>query len=298
MQMKYLQFNNTLLASHSQLLMFVTITLMSLSCSAQTNIIELWPDKVPNQSEEKQDPVISDNNTRNVTRIAKVTNPILTVFQPHKSNSNGKAVIICPGGGYQILAHDLEGIEVAEWFSNNGYTAFVLQYRVPENQAGALQDLQRAIRIVRHQSATWQIDKENIGVMGFSAGGSLSARASTQYNNQNYNSIDEADQESCRPDYTMLIYPAYLDKGEDRSLTPELKVDSETPPMFIFATADDRYSNSTLVMATALRDVNIPVTLHLMAEGGHGYGLRSGHLAAETWPILLSNWLATIDNKQ
>ena len=109
-----------------------------------------------------------------------------------------------------------------------------------------------------------------------------------------YPSVDEADKASCRPDFAILIYPAYLDKGENRSLTPELKVDEKTPPMFLFATADDHYANSALVMAGALRDAKVPVELHLLPTGGHGYGLRPGKIAAETWPILAGKWLENL----
>ncbi|CAN0379619.1 unnamed protein product, partial [Ectocarpus sp. 4 AP-2014] len=133
-----------------------------------------------------------------------------------------------------------------------------------------------------------------LGVLGFSAGGSLSARASTLFAARTYGQIDHADTFSCRPDYSLLIYPAYLDLGENRNLTPELKMDADIPPMFIFATADDPYANSALVMTTAMRDAKIPVELHILPTGGHGYGLRSGNIAAETWPNLAEVWLKRI----
>ena len=189
---------------------------------------------------------------------------------------------------------DKEGYEVAEWLNSLGFTVFVLQYRVPDKQAGALMDVQRAIRIVRARADEWNLDGNKLGVMGFSAGGSLSARASTLYDLESYESIDDMDEVSCRPDFSILIYPAYLDKGDNRSLTPELKVDEKTPPMFIFGTADDHYANSALVMASALRDAKVPVELHLLPSGGHGYGLRPGNIAAETWPGLLREWLEQV----
>ena len=128
--------------------------------------------------------------------------------------------------------------------------------------------------------------------MGFSAGGSLSARAATLASNKTYLPIDKIDSLSCRPDFALLVYPAYLDLGNNRSLTPELIVNQQTtPPMFIFATADDTYGNSALVMTTALRDAKVPVELHFMPKGGHGYGLRPGNIAAETWPGLAEKWL-------
>ena len=276
-----------------------TILLMAtfglLSCQAQSNIMEVWPDAVPDQVSEKQEAKIAKDKGDGVIRIAEVTNPIMSIYTPPMSKSNGKGIIICPGGGYSILAHNLEGTEIAEWLSSLGYTAFVLQYRVPQKQAGALQDVQRAIRLVRNKASKWNLNTNKIGVMGFSAGGSLSARASTLYDKSSYNKIDASDEVSCKPDFTILIYPAYLDKGDNRALTPELNVTGETPPMFLFATADDRYANSALVMTTALRDAKVPVELHFLAEGGHGYGLRSGNIAGETWPKLLEKWLSSFE---
>ncbi|MGJ8655951.1 MAG: alpha/beta hydrolase [Akkermansiaceae bacterium] len=254
-------------------------------------IVYLWPDKVPGQAEPKAEPVISENNKGNVTRLAKVTNPALVVYEADPKLKNGAAIIICPGGGYNILAVDLEGYEVAEKLSKIGYTTFVLQYRVPQNQLGALQDAQRAIRHVRSTSKQRGIDADKIGIMGFSAGGSLSARASTQHQEILYKPVDQLDNQSARPDFAALIYPAYLDKGPDHSLTPELKLTNKTPPMFLFVAADDRFANSSLVMGAALRQEKIPFELHILPSGGHGFGLRPGKRAAETWPTLLAAWL-------
>ena len=187
--------------------------------------------------------------------------------------------------------HYKEGYEIAEWLNKLGFTAAVLQYRVPKKQGGALQDVQRAIRIMKDRAETWNLNPDKVGVMGFSAGGSLSARASTMYEKDTYLRVDKTDELSCRPDFALLIYPAYLDQGENRSLTPELKVNENTPQTFIFQTADDRLANSALVYAGALRDAKVPVELHLLPEGGHGYGMRPGNEAAETWPVLAEKWL-------
>jgi len=270
------------------------LTFGLLSCQAQSNIIEVWPDKVPDQMAKKQEAKIAKDKGDGVIRLSEVTNPIMTIYSPTSDKSNGKGIIICPGGGYNILAHNLEGTQIGEWLSSLGYTAFVLQYRVPQKQAGALQDVQRAIRIIRKDASKWHLNTNQIGVMGFSAGGSLSARASTLYDISTYDRIDKADDITCRPDFSVLIYPAYLDQGENRSLTPELNVTEATPPMFIFATADDKYGNSALVMTTALRDAKVPVELHMLAEGGHGYGMRETNEAGKTWPILLEKWLSTL----
>jgi len=263
------------------------------SFSQKKEMIYLWPEKVPGEMKEKQPPVFAASENDKIIRYSEVTNPAVEVFLPDPAIKNGSAVIVCPGGGYQILAYDLEGTEIAAWLNRLGYTAFVLQYRIPDKKAGALQDVQRAIRIIRNNSKKWDIDAEKIGVMGFSAGGSLSARASTLFNKRTYTPVDKSDSLSCRPSFTMLIYPAYLDQGPDLSLTPELELSKEVPPVFIFQTADDPYGNSALVMAGALRNAKLLVELHLLNTGGHGYGLRPGKIAAETWPILAEKWLKT-----
>lgn len=189
-----------------------------------------------------------------------------------------------------MLAYDKEGTDVAKWLAGQGFTAFTLAYRVPANPDGALQDLQRAIRVVREKYAPGKV-----GVVGFSAGASLCARAATRFEETLYPPQDAADKLSCRPDFAMLIYPAYLDKGPGHSLTPELKVSAETPPMFIFGTLDDYYysSRSALVMAEAMRSKGRPVDLHYLSKGGHGYGMRTG--VGLIWPKLAEAWLQNRD---
>lgn len=264
------------------------------SYSQNRELVHLWPGKVPGEKNEKKAAVAAASENDNILRLSEVTDPAIEVFLPGKSVTNGVSVIVCPGGGYHILAYDLEGTEVAAWLNKNGYAAFVLQYRIPDKRDGALQDVQRAIRIIRNNASKWGISPDKIGVMGFSAGGSLSARAVTQFNIKTYSPQDKADSLSCRPAFAMLIYPAYLDQGPGLSLTPELKLSKEVPPVFIFQTADDQYGNSAIVMAQSLRDAKIPVELHLMPAGGHGYGLRPGKIAAETWPTLAEKWMKGI----
>ncbi|MDT0552694.1 alpha/beta hydrolase [Urechidicola vernalis] len=281
-------------------LIYILIVLFSIHhICAQRNydtkeVIELWPNKVPGENEVKKASTQTNNTKNNVKRLTDVTNPHLTIFHPNESNKNGASVIICPGGGYQILAIDLEGYEIAEWLTSLGFTAFVLEYRVPQKQEGALMDIQRALRIVRNNATEWKLDSDQIGILGFSAGASLSARISTNFNKKLYPFVDTADKHSAKPNFSVLVYPAYLDKGPNNTLTPELTLDKNTPPMFIFATADDPFANSALVMASALRSNKTPVELHLYAKGGHGYGLRPGNEAAEKWPVLAEDWFTKI----
>jgi acetyl esterase/lipase len=275
--------------------LIIPAMLFSLTLSSQkTDLIYLWPGKVPGEIKDKQPAVTAVSENDNIIRISEVTNPAIEVFLPDPVTNNGSAVVICPGGGYHILAYDLEGTEVASWLNRLGFTAFVLQYRIPDKKEGALQDVQRAIRVVKSNSKKWKINPEKIGVMGFSAGGSLSARAGTLFSSKTYPPVDKTDSLSCRPDFAMLIYPAYLDLGPNLTLTPELVLSKDVPPVFIFQTADDPYGNSALIFAGALRNEKLPVELHMLAVGGHGYGLRPGKIAGETWPLLAEKWLKTV----
>jgi acetyl esterase/lipase len=266
--------------------------------SQKKEIINLWPGKVPGELKEKLPPVIGASQNDNVIRISEVTDPAIEVFPADPSKNKNAAVIVCPGGGYRIMAYDKEGTEIAAWLNKLGFSAFVLQYRVPDKKEGALQDAQRAMRIVRQNATKWNLDPDKIGIMGFSAGGSLSARASTMFNKKTYAPVDKTDSLSCRPSFALLIYPAYLDQGPDNTLTPELVLTKSTPPMFIFQTADDQYGNSALVMASAMRFAKLPVELHLLPTGGHGYGLRPGKPAPDTWPGLAEKWLGAILSKK
>jgi acetyl esterase/lipase len=270
-------------------LMLMATSIVSFSQKKET--IYLWPGKVPGEAKEKNQPSVAASKNDNILRLSEITNPSIEIWLPDKARQNGSSVIICPGGGYSILAWDLEGTEIAAWLNNLGYTAFVLQYRVPDKKEGALMDVQRAVRVVRSRVTEWELDPRNIGLIGFSAGGSLTARACTMFNTRSYPPVDNADSLSCRPDFGMLIYPAYLDQGPDHSLTSELQLTGNVPPLFFFQTADDPYANSSLVMASAMRNAKLPVEMHLLSSGGHGYGLRPGNKAAITWPDLAQTWL-------
>lgn len=273
------------------LLMLGSYFFCVLAYTQSTEKIYLWPGEVPGEKGEKSAPVFLPDRGDQVVRLAEVTDPVLEVFRPDRGTNNGVGVIVCPGGGYHHLTLDKEGYEVALWLTQLGYTAFVLQYRVPDNYDGALRDIQRAISLLRSRAGEWRMNPDKLGVMGFSAGASLSARASTSFANRSYSRVDEADDFSCRPDFAILVYAGLMDQGENKSLSPDIVVKQDTPPMFIFGTADDKHCNSNLVMAKAMRDAGIPNEFHLMQEGGHGYGLRKGNVAAETWPVLAEAWL-------
>jgi acetyl esterase/lipase len=226
-------------------------------------------------------------------RVIEVTDPFLAVFQPKPSRKNGKAVVVCPGGSYVRLAVHKEGYAAADWLSDLGYTVFVLHYRVPGQRAGALHDLQRGLKIVRHRAKQYEIDPSNIGCLGFSAGAHLVVCAGMKEGPPSYPTQDDADVQRATPDKMIIIYPAYLDGGPNRTLIPELQGSTYTVDTFIFQTMDDTNARSGLVLATALQEKKANVELHMLPKGGHGYGMYPGNKAAETWPKLLQEWLAT-----
>ena len=230
-------------------------------------------------------------------RITNVTQPTLTVFRPPADKDTGTAVVICPGGGYNILAFNKEGTDVAEWLNSIGVTGVVLKYRVParkglERYAAPLQDAQRALGLVRHRAREWGIDPDRIGVLGFSAGGHLSAALSNNYDKRTYEPVDEADQVSCRPDFAVLVYPAYLVSKQNNDLAPELKVTAHTPRTFLVQTEDDGVRvECSLFYYLALKNAKVPAEMHLYPTGGHGYGLRPSAKPVSTWPQRAEQWL-------
>lgn len=267
-------------------MLLASAMLLAAPACAQENERCIWPDKRPAEVTLERGKMKQEMGDDGILRIQQMPVPTLQKFPVVKS-PKGKVVIVCPGGGYQILAVNHEGTEIAQWLNALGYTAYVLRYRVPDNREGALQDVQRAIRIARAENPGKQV-----GVMGFSAGASLTARAATRFQSPSYTATDETDTQSARPDFAALIYPAYMDEGEHHTLTPELTITEQTPPFFVFQTADDPYGNSALVISQALRNHKIPVQLHIYEKGGHGYGLRANLAeAASKWPKLMEEWL-------
>jgi acetyl esterase/lipase len=257
---------------------------------AQTDSLYLWPQAVPGETKQKSAPVPTTLEDGSI-RVVEVTNPFLAVFEPKRENKNNKAVVVCPGGGYVRLAVHKEGYTVAEWLAKQGYTVFVLQYRVPDKREGALQDLQRSLRLIRHNAKKYGIDPTKIGAMGFSAGAHVVARAAMMEPVANYPVQDAADQQSAKPDKMIIIYPGYLSDGPDRSLSPGLKATADVVDTFIFQTMDDGSAPSSFALAVALRNAKANVELHMLPQGGHGYGMYPGNKAAETWPPLLEVWL-------
>lgn len=246
---------------------------------------------------------------KTVTSVTNVTQPTMTVYAPEGKNT-GAAVVVIPGGGFEILAMDLEGTEVCDWLTSKGITCVLLKYRVPgipyvwkcdcrphnlELSVPSLQDLQRTMRLVRANAAQWKVDPHKIGVIGFSAGGFLVAEISTNFDRHLYAPVDAADKQSARPDFAMPIYPGHLTKDEV-TLNPNVPVTSNTPPTFLVQAEDDYVDgvNQSLVYYTALAKAKVPAEMHLYAHGGHAFGLRPNKFPIRGWPALAEAWLRTI----
>ncbi|MCW1924977.1 GDSL-type esterase/lipase family protein [Luteolibacter arcticus] len=251
----------------------------------------VWPDgKMPGHGAKDPEARHSPERT-DALRITNVSQPTLDIFPAPAKDS--PAMIVCPGGGYSYAVMDKEGTEIAAWLNANGFTALLLKYRVPNNRDGALQDLQRALSLARSRAAEWHIDPQRLGVIGFSAGGHLSARASNRFDELTYPAIDDVDQQSCRPDFAVLVYPAYLDDGKG-GLSPNLNPKADIPPTLIVHSDDDaKFVVGSKLYDAALTEAKRPHKLLLYPTGGHGYGLRSDR-EAKAWPDAALQWLGEI----
>lgn len=254
--------------------------------------ISLWPNGVPQPHDSNL--VETKETSGGVTRISNTADPSILVYQA-KGRRPKSAILVCPGGGYSKLAWDKEGTEVAEWLNSIGITAAVLKYRTPQNREGALQDAQRALGLIRSHADDWNLDPQRIGALGFSAGGHLAAALSNAWKTRTYSATDQADSISCRPDFTVLVYPAYLG-DENLQLAEDIAINAQTPPAFIVQAQDDRkHIPSAVAYFTALHKANIPSELHVFPAGGHGYGLRSSAYPVSNWNDLCRDWLLRIN---
>ena len=289
----------------SCLFSFLVVSSILVHALEPTKTIELWPGDAPGEVKGEvgeEAPKPNRPGSKKIIRLGNVSKPTLSVFPAPKSKANGAAVLVCPGGGYSILAYDLEGTEVCEWLNSIGVTGILLKYRVPrrknrEKHDAPLQDSQRAMGIVRANAKDWGIDPKRIGILGFSAGGHLTATTLTNYDERTYDRIDASDDLSCRPDFGVLIYPAYLVDNETKSkLEPEIKVTKDTPPCFFAHAGDDRIpAEGSVQMYLALRRAGVKGSeLHVYPKGGHGYGLRASDHPVVTWPARAGAWMKAI----
>lgn len=235
--------------------------------------------------------------------VDKVSQPTMTVYSPPGRNT-GAAVVVFPGGGYEVLAIDLEGTEACDWLTSKGITCVLLKYRVPCAIVGpyrdcptALEDAQRTMGLLRSQAAQWHIDPRKIGVLGFSAGGHMVAAISTRFEKRLYAEVDAADKESCRPDFAIALYPGHLAASTKHfALNPDIQVTRRTPPTFLLQAYDDPVDpiENSLVYASALRKAGVPLEMHVYGRGGHAFGLRPTESPITRWPQLVETWLAAI----
>jgi acetyl esterase/lipase len=300
--------------------LFAVIAATSLSLSAQSSgwppapghlTLNVWPGAAPgaptNLPAEADTTTAKDNLIagRPLVRLGNVSTPTITFYAPHAlggpAPAIAPAVVVFPGGGYRILAIDLEGTEVCDWLNSAGIACVLLKYRVPETgpypkSSAALQDAQRAMGLVRAHAAEWKIDPNRIGVLGFSAGAHLAAAISTHFDQRLYDPIDAADKLSCRPDFAVVIYPGYLALADKNfAANSDINPTASTPPTFIVQAEDDpvHVENAT-VYFQQLKNAKVPAELHIYAQGGHGYGLRRTELPVTAWPTSVETWLRTI----
>jgi acetyl esterase/lipase len=269
--------------------------------------IPIWPGVVPDVQS------VPGPETQTQGAVTNVTRPTMTVYAPN-GKSTGAAVVVFPGGGFQMLAIDLEGTEVCDWLTSRGVTCVLLKYRVPSTpydwqckcrphnrsmSTQSLEDAQRTLRLVRSNAAQWHIDSHKIGVLGFSAGGYLVAEVSTYFDTDLYTPVDAADHESSRPDFAVAIYPGHLSVAENSiELNPIIKshITAQTPPTFLLQNEDDHVDRIEDVLSyyMGLKAADVPVELHAYAQGGHAFGLTPSKLPVSGWPLLVEKWLGTI----
>ncbi|MFO7936983.1 MAG: alpha/beta hydrolase [Kiritimatiellia bacterium] len=273
-------------------LIIIGLYLSAITVNAEPEVVNIWPeDKVPLLKETP--PECIKNRNGGIIRFTNVSNPSLTVFPAPEASEPAPAMLVCPGGGYQILAWNHEGTEVAEFLNKHGFAAFVLKYRVPGNQRdAAFCDAQRALRYIRFNAGEYNVNPDKIGIMGFSAGGHLTVRTSNNYDKSLYEPVDNADKLSCRPDFSVPVYPAYLNKKGSLEILQEFSISDKTPPTFICASETDKsYVDSSIAYFIALKAAGVPAEMHLYPTGGHGFGMRKRIGTVNGWTECLADWL-------
>jgi len=254
-----------------------------------SEIIMLWPKDAASQDKEGMGTPKPDRGDGHI-RLTDITKPSMHYFPAPAKKGQGPvpAVVICPGGGYSLLV-TTKIIPIAKWLNEQGISAFMLLYQVPKSRKTAFQDIQRAVRIVRSRASEWNLDPKRIGVMGSSAGGHLAARVSTGFDIKSYQQVDKLDAVSCKPDFTVLLFPAYMNKGNE--LTKDFKVSNELSPTLIITAKDDGFFPGSQVYAKALNEAGASVRTHFFEKGGHGFSLRPKKQPLSTWPEHYLQWL-------
>lgn len=263
--------------------LFLIFLIAQLTSAFSQEVIKLWEGEVPFCAKPKAEHVITEK-FRNQWRITEVTDPELVVYKPSPEKANGMGLIVCPGGAYVHLHHAGSGSDVAQYFSKEGFTCFVLHYQVPKNREGALSDATQAVKVVRERAGEWELEKDKIGMIGSSAGAHLTAHVSTQ-----------TDDLSGRPNFSLLLCPAYLNEKKTGKLSPEFQEMKEAPPFFVFTAEDDKNCiEGTRVFKKELSERGINHEVHTVPVGGHGFCLKEDNPAAEAWPPLALKWIKSL----
>ncbi|MBU2996705.1 alpha/beta hydrolase [Cellulophaga baltica] len=304
------------------ILNILIISLYGLSVKAQDTIVSLWTNKIPNYTASDEKEIRKENDRR--VSYSFVQNPLLEVYLPSKGSATGKAMLIFPGGGYHHLAYDWEGTDIAKFLNSKGIAGIVVKYRLPnsksltENYKVPLQDAQRAMRMVRANAENWNIIPDEVGVIGFSAGGHLASTLGTHFNEVAYEPQDEIDDLTARPDFMALIYPVIsmqdniTHNGSKKALlgekptdelrnyySNELQVQIDSPPTFLVHATDDNVVvvENSLLFYLALRENKIPVEMHVYPSGGHGFSLANSNAILKHWPEQLNRWIDNLNYK-
>jgi acetyl esterase/lipase len=271
----------------------------TVAVGAEPVVVKLWPEGAPEKPGIQIEPekVIPPKGEKDVIRITNVSEPTVSIYPAPKPN--GTAVLVCPGGGYGILAIEHEGTQVCEWLNSLGVTAVLLKYRVPVRQSvpgfEPLQDAQRAMGVLRKRAAEWGIDPQRIGILGFSAGGHLAVMTALHSNERMYRADPEWDGVDATPNFLIPIYPAYLvSKTDGFSLMPLCKPMEKAPPACFIHAHDDKgqtSSSGSALLYLEYKKLNIPAELHILSVGGHGFGMRKSGLPVNDWPQRVAEWM-------
>jgi acetyl esterase/lipase len=266
--------------------------------AAEPEWVTLWPKGAPEPADFQAEPEaeIERDKPDGVKRLGNVSVPMMAIYRPEKPAASKAAVLVCPGGGYNILAIDHEGTQVCEWLNGLGLTAVLLKYRVPRRDRERphfhpLQDAQRAMGLLRARAEEWGIAPDQIGVLGFSAGGNLSVMLALQGNERQYQVDPAMDSGSAVPNFVVPIYPAYLTSEDGSALLPQIRVTEKAPAICLIHAHNDRITPAgSALLYLEYKKLNLPAELHIYGDGGHGFGMKQNGHAINQWPDRVADW--------
>jgi acetyl esterase/lipase len=266
--------------------------------AAEPEWVTLWPKGAPEPAGFQAEPEaeIERDKPDGVKRLGHVSVPMMAIYRPEKPAASKAAVLVCPGGGYNILAIDHEGTQVCEWLNGLGLTAVLLKYRVPRRDREQphfhpLQDAQRAMGLLRTRADEWGIAPNQIGVLGFSAGGNLSVMLALHGDERQYEMDPAMDGGSALPNFVIPIYPAYLAQDDGSALLPAIRVTEKAPAICLIHAHNDRITPAgSALLYLEYKKLNLPAELHIYGDGGHGFGMKQNGHAINQWPDRVADW--------